>query len=76
MPRRKETFVAGNIYHLYNRGVDKANIFTTPENYIYLLRKIKGIIKEVPATVIAYCLMPNHYHLNPVAARLVDRPEA
>lgn len=63
MPRREEIFVSGSVYHLYNRGVNRANIFTLSDNYIYLLRKVKALLLEIPAAVIAYCLMPNHYHL-------------
>jgi REP element-mobilizing transposase RayT len=37
-------------------------IFATPDNYVYLLRKVKGLLEELPISVLAYCLMPNHYH--------------
>jgi len=62
MPRRNVTFVADHVYHLYNRGVNRANIFSTAENYRYCLRQIKDVLTQVPATMFAYCLMPNHYH--------------
>lgn len=62
MPRRAESFVAGQVYHLYNRGVNRACIFRTAENYHYLLRQVKQLLAEIPATLFAYCLMPNHYH--------------
>jgi REP element-mobilizing transposase RayT len=62
MPRRNETFAANQVYHLYNRGVNRANIFSSAENYCYLLRQVKDILSDIPATIFAYCLMPNHYH--------------
>lgn len=31
---RKFTFAVGEYYHIYNRGVDKRNIFTTSDDYI------------------------------------------
>ena len=62
MPYRKDAFAAGEIYHVYNRGVDGAPIFADPENYLYLLRKVKSLLREQPIRVLAYCLMPNHYH--------------
>jgi REP element-mobilizing transposase RayT len=37
-------------------------IFVCPDNYIYLLGKVKRLLGEVLVTVLAYCLMPNHYH--------------
>jgi REP element-mobilizing transposase RayT len=43
--------------------VDKRNIFANDENYRFLLRKIKDQLQKFQLTLIAYCLMPNHYHL-------------
>lgn len=62
MPHRGDIFAPGNAYHLYNRGLNKADIFTGADNCRFLLGKVKRLLKEIPATVIAYCLMPNHYH--------------
>jgi len=62
MPYRQNAFAAGNIYHVYNRGVGRMPIFAKPDNYVYLLRKVKRLLGELPITVLAYCLMPNHYH--------------
>jgi len=54
--------IAGQYYHIYNRGVEKRNIFANDENYRFLLRRIKEFLPEYPVTFIAYCLMFNHYH--------------
>ena len=62
MPYRQDVFTAGEVYHVYNRGVDRKDIFAQPENYLYLLGKVKQLVAELPITVLAYCLMPNHYH--------------
>jgi putative transposase len=62
MPRRTEVFAPNQVYHLYNRGVNRANIFSTAENYRYLLRQVKDVQTDIPVTIFAYCLMPNHYH--------------
>jgi REP element-mobilizing transposase RayT len=53
---------AGQYYHIYNRGVIHQKIFASRENYLYLLGKIKKYIPNYDLTMIAYCLMPNHYH--------------
>ena len=54
--------ISGQYYHIYNRGVEKRDIFANDENYRFLLRRIKEFLPEYPITFIAYCLMPNHYH--------------
>ncbi len=56
------TYVQGQYYHIYNRGCNKEKIFYNDDNYYYLLKKMRASFKEYGANVIAYCLMPNHYH--------------
>jgi REP element-mobilizing transposase RayT len=63
MPRRRTQFAQGQYYHIYNRGVERRPIFREEENYLYLLRLVKEYTGELGVTVIAYCLMPNHYHV-------------
>jgi putative transposase len=53
----------GHYYHVYNRGVDRRPIFAEDENYLFLLRRAKAYLADEALTLIAYCLMPNHYHL-------------
>jgi len=54
-------FQSGSIYHVYNQGNNKEPIFFNNDNYIYFLKKIRSSL--IPHTdLLAYCLMPNHYH--------------
>ncbi len=55
--------IAGRFYHVYNRGCNRERIFCTEENYEYLLSQIKKFLPDAATSVIAYCLMPNHYHM-------------
>lgn len=49
------------IYHIYNRGNNKQPIFFTEENYRYFLKKVRKYL--VPyCDILAYSLMPNHFH--------------
>jgi putative transposase len=63
MPRRKLTFRSGCYYHLYNRGHNRQNIFFDRQNYLYFLRQLRCHLVEQNIDIVAYCLMPNHYHL-------------
>ena len=55
--------LADHYYHVYNRGCNRERIFANDRNYEFLLRRAKTFLAGYPLTVIAYCLMPNHYHL-------------
>lgn len=50
-------------YHIYNRGVSKSALFHEPTNYLFVIEKLQKYRKANHVTVIAYCFMPNHYHL-------------
>jgi REP element-mobilizing transposase RayT len=58
MPRRETKFYPGDCYHLYNRE----NIVLERENYGYLLHLVRRHLHPV-MDILAYCVMPNHYHL-------------
>jgi REP element-mobilizing transposase RayT len=62
MARRATDFVPGEYYHVYNRGCYKELIFREDENYLYLTRLLNESLRKRHVSMIAYCLMPNHYH--------------
>lgn len=62
MPRRKTKLCAGEYYHFYNRGNNRDAIFYERENYGFFIRRLWKYLVPV-LDVVAYCLMPNHYHL-------------
>lgn len=55
-------FLKDHVYHIFNRGCNRENIFFNEGNYLYLLRKMKETRRRYGADLLAYCLMPNHYH--------------
>jgi putative transposase len=63
MSRRKIIFEKGKYYHIYNRGCNREDIFREAENYRFLTQKLVSYSQDSSISVIAYCLMPNHYHL-------------
>jgi putative transposase len=65
-------FEPGGIYHIYNQGNNKQPIFFTRENYLFFLRKISTHILPY-GELLAYCLMPNHFHLM-VEVQVVELP--
>ena len=55
-------FEDDRLYHIYNQGNNKINIFYNKKNYIYFKEKIWEYILPY-ADIIAYALLPNHFHL-------------
>ena len=50
------------LYHVYNRGNNSQKIFFSYANYLYFLKKVDThLLKH--CDLLAYCLMPNHFHL-------------
>ncbi|MBS1250270.1 MAG: hypothetical protein MAG431_01863 [Chloroflexi bacterium] len=62
MPQPRPPYLPGHYYHFYNRGAHGVSIFREPENYVFVLRKMKLYARKYQLMVIAYVLMPNHYH--------------
>ena len=74
---RKE-YSPDSFYHIYNRGVNKRVIYKDKKDYAVFLNLIKRYLNDVPvkdlkgreyewlhdkAELVAFCLMPNHFHL-------------
>ena len=53
---------SGHLYHIYNQGNNKQQIFFNRENYLFFLKKVRNFILP-HADIFAWCLMPNHFHL-------------
>jgi len=62
MPRRKGFFTSGAYYHIFNRVIEGEVLFRDRGNYLYCIDLMKRNGSKYRNNVIAYCLMPNHYH--------------
>ncbi|HEY4692239.1 MAG TPA: transposase [Bellilinea sp.] len=62
MVKARPPYLPGCYYHFYNRGHDRSPIFRENENYLFVIRQVKKYSASLQLTIIAYCLMPNHYH--------------
>ncbi len=52
----------GEYYHLYNRGAHKADVFFKTSHYKLLLRILRRYQERYHVSILAFCLLPNHYH--------------
>ena len=55
--------VRGEIYHVLNRANFRSRLFKTPAHYQDFLAIVEEGLTFVPMRILAYCLMPNHWHL-------------
>ncbi|NUM44000.1 MAG: hypothetical protein HUU38_04780 [Anaerolineales bacterium] len=50
-------------YHIYNRGINRENIFVEARNYAHFLNLYAEYIDPI-ADTFAYCLLKNHFHFS------------
>ncbi len=64
MGRPLRTSLGGYVYHALNRGNGRATIFHKDGDYEAFERVLTKSLEHVPGMrLVAYCLMPNHWHL-------------
>jgi putative transposase len=63
MPRPKRSTPGGYCYHVLSRGNGRQTVFHKDEDYAAFLRLFDAASERCPMRVLAYCLMPNHFHL-------------
>ena len=62
--------------HVLNRGNDRATVFHTASEYQGFITLLAEACQRHPVDLLAFCLMPNHFHLvaRMAAARFFTRP--
>ncbi|MGH7177951.1 MAG: transposase [Tepidisphaeraceae bacterium] len=63
MPRQPRISTGGMTYHVLNRAVGRSRLFDDDADYLAMLRVIERTHKLLPVRIVAYCMMPNHWHL-------------
>lgn len=60
------------IYHVMSRGNNKNKIFESESDKKKLLKYMKRIADSGEVMILAYCIMPNHYHM--LVQEVPDKP--
>ena len=55
--------MGGVCYHVLNRGNGRAEVFHKKEDYIAFLDLMVQAQDRLPMRLLAWCLIPNHFHL-------------
>lgn len=62
MPRRPRVATGGYVFHVLNRAVGRDTIFETEGDYAAFLRVIEEARDKADCRLLAFCVMPNHWH--------------
>lgn len=64
MPRGPRFIFQNAFYHVFNRGINKQEIFLSEGDYQFFLRKLHVLKNKYDHSIYALCLMPNHFHIS------------
>ena len=63
MPRGARIAPSEIVYHVLNRANARSELFSKPEDYSAFERIMISAMQRTPIRLLAYCLMPNHWHM-------------
>jgi putative transposase len=63
MPRHARQAPGGFVYHVLNRAVARLPLFQKDGDFDAFERILGEALHEHPTRLLAYCVMPNHWHL-------------
>jgi len=62
MPRRLRVAGGGYVYHVLNRAVGRMRIFARQRDFEAFEEVIAQAKERLPMRILAWCVMPNHWH--------------
>lgn len=62
MPRPPRTIEPDTVYHVLNRANGRMPIFEKEKDYLAFEKVLQEAKEKYPMRILAYCLMPNHWH--------------
>ncbi len=63
MPRIGRISIANYVYHVLNRANARVQIFDDENDYLQFENILKEAVERFNMRLLAYCIMPNHWHL-------------
>jgi len=63
MPRTARACQGGFCYHVLNRGNARRTVFHKDGDFAAFVKLLRQAEERTPVRILAYCLMPNHFHL-------------
>jgi putative transposase len=63
MPRTARASLGQHCYHVINRGNGRAEVFHADGDFHAFIALLGDACRRLPMRLLAYCLMPNHFHL-------------
>ncbi len=63
MPRGPRLDAPGALHHVIARGIERRTIFAHDPDRRAFLERLAGVLEVTNTALLAWCLMPNHFHL-------------
>ena len=63
MPRIARIAPGGLVYHVLNRANGRLRLFKKTDDFLAFQRVLLAAFQRVPIRILAWCIMPNHWHL-------------
>jgi putative transposase len=63
MPRGARDALGGYCYHVLNRGNGRRTVFRKAGDYAAFVQLLRQAGERVDVRLLAFCLMPNHFHI-------------